>query len=558
MMTKTKIPSFEECITIAKYFYESMHDYIFLYDIEKDEYEISYKAYKKFRLPSNHFKNVKKNHKLYVYEEDYPILLHDLELVTSGKQNEHNLVYRWMGRDSKPYWINCRGKLLRDENGKPKLILGCVSEIGNDNLADNITGLLGEEPFKKCIKENQSLDNNGYIMKIGIDDLRTINEHYGLDYGNGVLKGLANIIKDNLYNFQNVYRLKNDEFAIIDLNRRGYDDAKWQYEKIRKDIVKSIVERKYEGIYTVSGGLIVPQEEKRSVSSIMRDLEFSLDMAKKKGKNQLYLYNKDDYQEFIQRTHLIQALNKAVENDFKGFDLFFQPIVNHNTGDALGAEALLRFKLDDKYISPTKIIPLLEETGLIIAVGEFIIKRACLFLNQVRKYHPNFRVSINVSYIQILKGVDFISFFDILRDYNLPNDAFIVELTESGYLESNELVNNAWKGLKNNGFGIAIDDFGTGYSNIHNISMLNPNIIKIDKSFTDAALKSSYDFELLRNLILMAHGINTYVIVEGIEKKEDLLRIISLNPDFIQGYYYSKPMSGFEYIQNIKTNQLLN
>lgn len=176
MMTKTKIPSFEECITIAKYFYESMHDYIFLYDIEKDEYEISYKAYKKFRLPSNHFKNVKKNHKLYVYEEDYPILLHDLELVTSGKQNEHNLVYRWMGRDSKPYWINCRGKLLRDENGKPKLILGCVNEIGNDNLADNITGLLGEEPFKKCIKENQSLDNNGYIMKIGIDDLRTINE----------------------------------------------------------------------------------------------------------------------------------------------------------------------------------------------------------------------------------------------------------------------------------------------------------------------------------------------------------------------------------------------
>lgn len=463
-----------------------------------------------------------------------------------------------MGRDSKPYWINCRGKLLRDENGKPKLILGCVNEIGNDNLADNITGLLGEEPFKKCIKENQSLDNNGYIMKIGIDDLSTINEHYGLDYGNGVLKGLANIIKDNLYNFQNVYRLKNDEFAIIDLNRRGYDDAKWQYEKIRKDIVKSIVKRKYEGIYTVSGGLIVPQEKKRSVSSIMRDLEFSLDMAKKKGKNQLYLYNQDDYQEFIQRTHLIQALNKAVENDFKGFDLFFQPIVNHNTGDALGAEALLRFKLDDKYIPPTKIIPLLEETGLIIAVGEFIIKRACLFLNQVRKYHPNFRVSINVSYIQILKGVDFISFFDILRDYNLPNDAFIVELTESGYLESNELVNNAWKGLKNNGFGIAIDDFGTGYSNIHNISMLNPNIIKIDKSFTDAALKSSYDFELLRNLILMAHEINTYVIVEGIEKKEDLLRIISLNPDFIQGYYYSKPISGFEYIQNIKTNQLLN
>ncbi len=88
--------------------------------------------------------------------------------------------------------------------------------------------------------------------------------------------------------------------------------------------------------------------------------------------------------------------------------------------------------------------------------------------------------------------------------------------------------------------------------------MLNPNIIKIDKTFTDAALNSSYDFELLRNLILMAHEINTYVIVEGIETKDDLLRIISLNPDFIQGYYYSKPISGFEYLQTIKAKQLIN
>lgn len=557
-MIKNKIPSFDECVSIAKYFYESMHDYIFLYDIENDEYEISYKAYKKFKLPSNHFTNVKKNHKLYVYEDDYPTLLKDLDLVTSGKQNEHNLVYRWIGRDSKPYWINCRGRLLRDENGRPKIILGCVNEIGNDNLADNITGLLGEEPFKKCIKENQSLDNNGYVMMIGVDDLRNINEHYGLEYGNALLRNLANIIKMNLYDKQNVYRLKNDEFAIIDLNNRGYDNAKTQYENIRKDIIKTIVDRKYEGIYTISAGLIVPKKEKRSVSMVMRDLEFSLDMAKKKGKNQLYLYNKDDYNSFLKRTHLIQALNKAVENDFKGFDLFFQPIINHNTGKALGAEALLRFKLDDKYIPPSEIIPLLEETGLIILVGEFIIKRACLFLIQARKYYPDYRVSINVSYIQILKGFDFISLFDILKQYDLPNDAIIVELTESGYLENNELVNNAWSGLKNNGFGIAIDDFGTGYSNIHNISMLNPNIIKIDKTFTDAALNSNYDFELLRNLILMAHDLNTYVIVEGIETKEDLLRIISLNPDFIQGYYYSKPISGFEYIQNIKTKKFLN
>lgn len=557
-MEKKKIPSFDECVSIVKYFYDSMHDYIFLYDIENDEYEISYKAYKKFKLPSNHFKNVKKNHKLYVYDEDYPLLLNDLDLVTSGKKNDHNLVYRWIGRDSKTYWINCRGNLIRDENGKPKLILGCVNEIGNDNLADNITGLLGEEPFKKCLKENQNLDNNGYIMKIGVDDLRTINEHYGLEYGNAVLKGLANIIRQSLLINQNVYRLKNDEFVIIDLNKRGLNEAENQYERIRKEISRTIVERKYEGIYTVSAGLIVPNKEKRSVSAVMRDLEFSLDMAKKKGKNQLYLYNKDDYKEFIQRTHLIQALNKAVENDFAGFDLYFQPIVNHNTGIALGAEALLRFKLDDEFVAPNKIIPLLEETGLIIAVGEFIIKRACLFLNQVRKYYPDYRVSINISYIQILKGFDFISFFDILREYNLPNDAIIVELTESGYLENNELVNKAWKGLKSNGFGIAIDDFGTGYSNIHNISMLNPNIIKIDKTFTDAALNSSYDFELLRNLILMAHEINTYVIVEGIETKDDLLRIISLNPDFIQGYYYSKPISGFEYLQTIKAKQLIN
>ncbi len=541
-MDNKKIPTFDECINIIEYLYPSMHDYIYIYDIKKDLYQISPKAVEKFTIPSVRLNDVINAHKMFVYEEDYDSLVKDLSKVVSGEEDYHDLMYRWKGRDNKIYWIHCVGHVVKDEKNVPTLLIGCVNEAGNANYADNITGLLGEESFKETLKASLDKDKCGFVIKLCIDEMKTINEKYGFEYGKSILKRTAGLINEVLGENQYCYMVSHDEYVIIDFASKNIENACNLYEQLRWKVSDDIVKRRYEGLYTMSAGIVNTSQIEKKVDIVLKKLEFSLDTAIKRGRNQIYIYNEDDYTQFIHKTQMIKALNEAVANDFDGFILYYQPIVDTTSNKTVGAEALLRFMYEDNIISPVDFIPLLEETGLIVVVGRFIIKKAALFCKKMRQLIPDFKVSINISYIQIIKGVQFKEYFKIIENLGLPYDAITIELTESGYLEDNQAVKNAWNKLKNDGLGLAIDDFGTGYSNIHNISMLSPNIIKIDMALTKNALKTNYDFELLRNIVLLAHDLNINVVVEGVETEEEDIRIRQANPDFIQGYYYSKPL----------------
>lgn len=550
-MENKNTPTFEQCINIIEYLYPSMHDYIYVYDIKTDLYQISPKAVEKFKIPSSRFNDVINAHKSFVYHEDYELLVNDLLKVVNGDVDSHDLMYRWNGKDGNLYWIHCVGHVVKDANNKPVLLIGCVNEVGNANYADNLTGLLGEEAFKS--KLNSSIINNqkGYILKLCVDDMKTINEKYGFEYGDSILKRTASLINEVINENQYCYKLSNDEFVIIDFSNTSIDGACNLYEKLRWLVSEDIVKRRYEGLYTLSAGLVDLSKIERNMTIILKKLEFSLDSAIKGGRNQIYIYNETEYNQFINKTYLIKALNESVANNFEGFILHYQPIVDAFSNKTIGAEALLRFKYNDELIPPLEFIPLLEETGLIVVVGRYIIKQAAKFCKQMRQIIPDFRISINISYIQIIKGVQFKEYFKIIEKMGLPYDSVVIELTESGYLEDNQIVKNAWNKLKSDGMLLAIDDFGTGYSNIHNISMLSPNTIKIDMSLTKNALKANYDFELLRNLIMLAHDLKINVVVEGIETEEEYLKIKEINPDYIQGYYYSMPLSQDDFIKYI-------
>lgn len=551
-MEHKKIPTFEECIRIIEYLYPSMHDYVYVYDIKKDLYQISPKAVEKFKIPSTRFSDVINAHKFFAYEEDYDSLVKDLQKVVSGEEDSHDLMYRWNGRDNNLYWIHCVGHAVKDENNKPVLLIGCVNEVGNANFADNVTGLLGYESFKSMLNSSLLKNKEGFVIKLCIDEMKTINEKYGFEYGNSILKRTADLINEVIGENQYCYKLTNDEYAVIDFVSSNVEDACNIYEQLRWKVSDDIVKRRYEGVYTLSAGLVKLSKADNDYNLVLKKLEFSLDTAIKRGRNQLYIYNDDDYGHFINKTQLIKALNEAVANDFKGFMLYYQPIVDANTNATVAAEALLRFKYENRIIPPLEFIPLLEETGLIVVVGRFIIKQSAKFCKKMREHIKDFRVSMNISYVQIIKGVQFKEYFKIIEKLGLPYDSIVIELTESGYLEDNQAVKSAWNKLKNDGIRLAIDDFGTGYSNIHNISMLSPNTIKIDMSLTKNALKTNYDFELLRNIVSLAHELKINVVVEGVETEEEYLKIMQINPDYIQGYYYSKPLpeDGFnEYIK---------
>lgn len=187
-------------------------------------------------------------------------------------------------------------------------------------------------------------------------------------------------------------------------------------------------------------------------------------------------------------------------------------------------------------ISPVEFIPLLEETGLIIPAGKWMLHQAISTCSRWQKYIPNFRININLSYVQVMKSRVLTEILTALRLYGLEPSAVGIELTESGYLDTNTHFQKLWDGLKKNGVLVILDDFGTGYSNLHCLGDLRPNYIKIDRSFTLKALNNQYEHDLMTQIITMTHKLDLTICVEGIETEDEFAKISELDPDYIQGF----------------------
>ncbi|MCM1192195.1 MAG: GGDEF and EAL domain-containing protein [Butyrivibrio sp.] len=552
--------SFKMLCDIAKLFAACMDDYLYVIDLTQDVFFITENALKRFALPDNTFRDIRKGFLSFVHSDDIAMLLEDLDEIVSGKKDDHNLKYRWMGLDGYPIWINCRGRLLRTAGVIPYLLVGCINEIGNSRMtADNVSGLLGESSLHERMKQMMPSLQNAMFMRLGIDDFKLVNERHGSDYGDYVLREVADCIQRTLGSRQYAYRIVSDEFMVLDLNDSGYNEMKRLYHRIRSEVDALVARESYKAIYTISAGLVSlanlenKQYDYTGYSEAMKLSEFALSEAKTRGRNQLYFFRQEDYSAFLRRRYLNSCLRQAVSDNFEGFELNFQPLVATDGELLYAAEALLRFRTrTNELISPAEFIPLLEESSLIIPVGRWVIRNALTFCKKMRERHPEFRVSINLSYIQLLKTSLFDDIKGALDELQLPPECLIAELTESGHLEDSAAVRSVWSKLKGIGVGIALDDFGKGYSNLTNIGNLRPSIIKIDRSFTLKALENSYEFDLLLHIIKMVHGLGLGLVVEGIETSDELARITLLEPDYIQGYYYSKPCTQKEFIRKYR------
>lgn len=560
MGKEEQFPNFKTLCDIAKLFASCMNDYLYVIDLTQDVFFITENALNRFALPDNTFHDTRSNFRVFVHPDDIDMLLEDLNEINSGKKNEHNLKYRWIGLDGYPVWINCRGQLLRTAGVIPHLLVGCINEIGNSQTAaDNVSGLLGESSLHEHIKQLMPSLKNAMFMRLGIDEFKQVNERHGTDYGDFVLREVADCIQRTLGPKQYVYRIVSDEFMVLDLTGSNYNEMNRLYHRIRTEVDSLVARENYKAIYTISAGLVAlvdldsKQYDYTGYSEAMKLSEFAMSEAKARGRNQLYFFRQEDYSAFLRRRYLNSCLRQAVSDNFKGFELNFQPLVTTDGEHLYAAEALLRFRTrTDELISPAEFISLLEESSLIIPVGRWVIRNALIFCKKMREKHPDFRISINLSYIQLLKTSLFDDIKGVLDELQLPPDCLIAELTESGYLEDSAAVKRVWSKLKGIGVSIALDDFGKGYSNLTNLGSLRPNIIKIDRSFTVKALENSYEFDLLLHIVKMVHNLGLGLVVEGIETSDELARISPLEPDYIQGYYYSKPCTQKEFMKKFR------
>ena len=532
-----------------------MNDFLYVFDIKNDIYCISEPAMDRFAIPDTTFTNVEETHITFVYPDDQNMLQEDLHQIVSGAKDWHDITYRWLGRDGQPIWINCRGRSIRNEKGEPAFLIGCINEVGKRSLADNVSGLLESTAIKENWEQFSQNFPKGFMLRIGIDDFKVINEKAGIDYGDYVLRGVADCAVQALMPGQDVYRVVSDEFMIVDNNGGTEQDAGALYRRIRNLIDTFIRNNNYESVFTVSGGIIIGEDmEGMSYNDIMKISQFALNEAKLRGKNQAYCFSAEDYTAFLRRHSILEDMRKSISLGFEGFDVYFQPIIRVGSPTLYAAESLMRYKTSEgEMISPVEFIPILEESGLIIPVGRWVLGRALSMCRECQKTYPEFKVSVNLSYIQILKSDVYDEIVRTLEQYELKPESLIVELTESGYVETTPAVMKLWGRLREYGVMIAIDDFGTGYSNLQSISNMMPNIVKLDRGFTVKALKNSYEHTLMTHIIQLVHSIDLKICVEGVETGEELAEIEKLSADCIQGYYYGRPCCREEFFEKFIT-----
>lgn len=542
-----------------------MNDYLYVFDLKEDYYVISKHATERFILPSDKFYNATKKHEDFVYPEDISMLGKEIEQIKAGKKKFHDMKYRWLDKHNNPVWINCRGSVLFDENTQPHYLVGCINEIGVKPEADNVSGLLGEYALDRYIKDTCT-DNipDGFIIRMSIDNFSTINADFGMSYGDFILKRTAECILESIKPTQKLFKAGSDEFIIVDFNGSSINEAVDIYKQCKKHINNFIENNRYNTIYTLSAGIINTRDITLEEENYVKLSEFALKTAKDNGRNNYYIYSKADYDSYKRKLYISKALHNAVNEDFKGFQVFYQPVVDASTYMLTGAEALMRFSIkkegvdECEYISPVEFIPVLEETGLIIPAGRWILEQSAKQCSIWNEHVKGFRVNINVSYIQVMKSDVFSDIMSVIDKYSLQPSCIGIELTESGYLDSSTHFNHLWRKLKDNGVYVILDDFGTGYSNLHCLSDLKPNYIKIDRTFTLKALRNKYDYELMTYIIDMAHSLGLKLCIEGVETSDDLRQLRDPGADYIQGYLFGKPYPAVEFEKRYVNDEKLN
>ncbi|HBF2857990.1 TPA: GGDEF and EAL domain-containing protein [Clostridioides difficile] len=528
---------------------QSTEDYIFFWDINRNKFKISSAIFDEFNLSKEIESDLVNCWSKIVYPDDVQIWKDDIQELLHGKKGEHNLEYRLINKYEEIVWISCRGKVYVSDDPKTIFLVGRIKNIGEKNKFDSITGTWNREQFEHRINYliKEKIYKNGSMFIMDIDNFKNINEKYGHSYGDKVLRAIATEVLEYLPKDVRLYRLDGDEFAFF-YPMCTKETIEKIYEKIQMytNTQHEIESNKY--YCTVTAGVAMYPEDGDNYLDLFKHADIALDIAKISGKNRIKFFSQELYENKLKVISMQQKLRECVENNFNDFELFFQPQVNAVTKEVIGAEVLLRWH-SSTYgeVSPVEFIPILEQSNLIIPVGKWIIKEAVKQCKEWHKINPDFKISVNVSYIQLKEDFfrDFI--VECLVEYQLRPEFLILELTENCWIPDINLLNDKFISLKGIGVYIAIDDFGTGYSSLNYLKELSVNIIKIERSFVKNITYNSYEYTFLEYIIKLAHIINLKVCVEGIESYEEYDIVKSLGVDIIQGFLFGRPVSASEF-----------
>lgn len=520
-------------LNMLKFLNESTDDYFFLYELCSGRLHLFGNIQKRYPLHINqeHYCSIEDWFAI-VYEKDVPGLKEELNQILNGNSFEHNMEYRIIDKNGNRVWISCRGKCQTITEENTLILVGRVSDTVLVQKTDPLTGAFHMNMLVEDMNEILLSEKRGYLLIIGIDNFKHINIKYGREYGNQILKYVAETLED-ISNTSKIYRLDGDCFAVnlFDFSRENIETI---YEKLCRKVSKHC---------TISGGAVPYLDALTEDGNVLYQFAVeALDRSKKKGKNMLSFFSIQDYERKLSDIELQEELQYSIQNGFQGFFLYYQPQVCFDSCSLYGAEALLRYRSSLRgTVSPDEFIPILEQTGMICPVGLWALETALKQCRLWRKQMPDFHISVNISYKQLEKSDIAQNVLEILEKSKIPGNALTLEVTENMQLRDYPHFNKIFYQWKKYGIEISVDDFGTGYSSLSHLKSMEINEIKIDRCFVSGIQHSAYNYRLLSNILELAKGSQIRVCCEGVETADELCALENLHPDIVQGYLFSRP-----------------
>ncbi|BCJ99060.1 bifunctional diguanylate cyclase/phosphodiesterase [Anaerocolumna chitinilytica] len=490
----------------------------------------------------------------HIHEKDrfsFEYYLHNFECDPDSYQE---IQFRVINIKGDIKWLICRGKGILNKKNKLLRVSGFYTDITEriraeeaiQQLAyfDTLTGLPNRvmlyEQGDKIFAEVKFHLKNGAIIFMDLDDFKTINDTKGHTFGDQVLKNLANELKEKI-KYNAIARIGGDEFIFI------LEDCDYEQVKIiAKEIVNLVhaprIIKDYEYLLSCSVGIAMFHEDGVDIETLLMKADSAMYQAKVEGKNRYKFYDQSINDEMVKKIKLRNEIRQGIIN--KEFVVYYQPQVNIVSGKISGVEALVRWRHPIRgLVMPGDFIDLAEETGLIIPLGEYVLRTACRqSMEWERAGLTGIMMSVNISVKQINSLNIVQDILDIIDETHMIPEHLILEITESVAMENISKTIDIMNQLREKGITFSLDDFGTGYSSLNYLKNIPINHLKIDKQFVQNLQRQTFEEVVVRSIIEIAHRMELTVVAEGIETLEQKEALTSYNCDIAQGYYYSKPI----------------
>lgn len=466
-----------------------------------------------------------------------------------------------------PKWASISA--VRDGAGNPVHYIGIFSDITERKAAEAQIEFLAyhdaltELPNRRLALDHMELalayadraETKAAVLFLDLDNFKTINDSFGHNVGDALLKAVAKRLRECTRETDTLSRQGGDEFLIVLANVNDTDAISSVTEKILEKLEETFHIEGNELSTSLSIGISVYPDDSRDIDTLLNLADTAMYHAKEAGRNTYRFYTEQMNIDAVEHQRVRVGLRRALERN--EFVLYYQPQINLSTGAVIGAEALIRWNHPEQgFMPPGRFIPTAEESGLIVPMGDWVLREACRQAAEWRKAGlPELVVAVNISAMQFKRGDLEQSVLEALVDSGLPPTCLELELTESILIHDTEKVLETVQRLKSQGVQLSIDDFGTGYSSLSYLKRFNVDKLKIDRSFVCDMVNNPNDAVIVRAIIQMARSLNLKTIAEGVED-EVLLSFLRLQYcDEAQGYYFAKPMPADEFARYLAAAQ---